>query len=109
MGYGDYLRQQIAGGAADVENAASESERDIAVVGMATRFPKAPDLQAFWRLLIEGRDAVDEIPAARWDWREYFDADPEAPGESLFAEGPIEIYIKGVQGTHKEDTHFRER
>ena len=32
----------------------------IAVVGMACRFPGAPDLASFWRLLEEGRNAVTE-------------------------------------------------
>jgi acyl transferase domain-containing protein/NADPH:quinone reductase-like Zn-dependent oxidoreductase/acyl carrier protein len=35
-----------------------ESANDIAVVGMSCRMPGAPDLQAFWRLLREGRDAI---------------------------------------------------
>ena len=38
-----------------------EQENDpIAVVGMACRFPGAPDLDAFWRLLDAGVDAVSE-------------------------------------------------
>ncbi len=32
----------------------------IAVVGMACRFPGAPDLDSFWRLLVEGGNAVTE-------------------------------------------------
>ena len=32
----------------------------IAIVGMACRFPGAPDLDAFWQLLVEGRNAVTE-------------------------------------------------
>ena len=44
-------------------------DRDVAVVGMAGRFPGAPDLAAFWRLVAEGREAVtllgdDELRAA---------------------------------------------
>ncbi|MEZ0372572.1 MAG: polyketide synthase, partial [Candidatus Sericytochromatia bacterium] len=38
----------------------------IAVVGMACRLPGAPDLQAYWQLLLEGRDAVGPAPADRW-------------------------------------------
>jgi hypothetical protein len=34
---------------------------------MACRFPGAPDLTAYWRLLIDGVDAVGDVPAARWD------------------------------------------
>ena len=38
-----------------------EQENDpIAVIGMACRFPGAPDLEAFWRLLDAGVDAVSE-------------------------------------------------
>jgi acyl transferase domain-containing protein/acyl carrier protein len=38
----------------------------IAVVGLACRMPGAPDLAAFWRLLVDGVDAVGEVPADRW-------------------------------------------
>jgi polyketide synthase PksN len=39
---------------------------DIAVVGMACRFPGAPSLDAYWELLQEGRSAIKRIPADRW-------------------------------------------
>jgi acyl transferase domain-containing protein/NADPH:quinone reductase-like Zn-dependent oxidoreductase len=39
----------------------------VAIIGMACRFPLAPDLKAYWRLLIEGTDAVIPIPRARLD------------------------------------------
>src|ERR1700754_4406351 len=43
------------------------SHRDaIAVVGIACRFPSAPDPAAFWRLLCDGADAVGEVPPERW-------------------------------------------
>ncbi|MFF0487657.1 ACP S-malonyltransferase [Nocardia sp. NPDC004068] len=45
-------------------------DRDIAVIGMAGRYPQAPDLDAFWRNLAEGRDSVTEVPADRWDSRD---------------------------------------
>jgi acyl transferase domain-containing protein len=37
------------------------SDGDVAVVGMAARFPGAPDLAAFWRLLQDGVDAVSAL------------------------------------------------
>ncbi|MER5417570.1 SDR family oxidoreductase [Streptomyces virginiae] len=40
---------------------------DIAVVGMACMFPKATDLAAFWANTVHGVDAVEEVPAERWD------------------------------------------
>lgn len=44
---------------------------DIAVVGLAGRYPQAYDLDAFWRNLRDGRDCVTSVPPQRWDWREY--------------------------------------
>ncbi|MET0322347.1 MAG: beta-ketoacyl synthase N-terminal-like domain-containing protein, partial [Duganella sp.] len=39
---------------------------DIAVVGMSCRLPGADDIDAFWRLLAEGRSAIADVPAQRW-------------------------------------------
>ncbi|MFJ2773105.1 amino acid adenylation domain-containing protein [Streptomyces sp. NPDC087300] len=39
---------------------------DIAVIGMSGRFPGATDLDAYWRLLSEGRSAIAPVPARRW-------------------------------------------
>lgn len=43
------------------------SDPPIAVVGMDCRFPGAIDLQAYWDLLINGRQADATIPTSRWD------------------------------------------
>ncbi|MEU3039543.1 SDR family NAD(P)-dependent oxidoreductase [Streptomyces diastaticus] len=51
---------------------ADRAEEAIAVVGVAGRYPQAPDLDAFWRNLAEGRNCVTEVPPERWDWREHF-------------------------------------
>ena len=53
----------------------------VAVVGMGCRFPgdvHGPD--DYWRLLLDGRDAITEVPADRWDADAYYDVDPSAPG-----------------------------
>ncbi|GAA1955233.1 type I polyketide synthase [Kitasatospora viridis] len=39
----------------------------VAVVGMAGRFPGAPDIESFWQLLMERGDAIGPVPADRWD------------------------------------------
>ena len=54
-------------------SAESWSASDIAVIGMAGRYPAAANVREFWRNLVEGRDCVTEIPADRWDWREWTD------------------------------------
>ncbi|GAA3509413.1 polyketide synthase Pks13 [Dietzia aurantiaca] len=45
-------------------------EFDVAVIGMATRFPGGADTpEATWELLAEGRDATSPRPATRWsEW-----------------------------------------
>ena len=46
---------------------------DVAVVGIDCRFPKAGDPTALWKLLLEGADGIDEIPAERWNAAELHD------------------------------------
>ena len=45
---------------------------DIAIIGMACRFPGAGDYEAFWRAQRDGRFCVDEVPADRWRWQQYY-------------------------------------
>lgn len=53
-----------------VDRERTATAEPVAVIGMSGRFPKAPDLRAFWENLAAGRDCIDDIPASRWDWRE---------------------------------------
>ena len=45
---------------------ANQAEDPIAVVGMAGRFPDAPDLGVFWANLRSARDSVTTVPIDRW-------------------------------------------
>jgi polyketide synthase PksL len=56
--------------------------REIAIVGLAGRYPQAETLPEFWRNLCAGRDCITEIPADRWDHSLYFDPDPNKAGKS---------------------------
>ncbi|MGC2745070.1 MAG: type I polyketide synthase, partial [Candidatus Angelobacter sp.] len=42
---------------------------DIAIVGMAGRYPKAENLRELWENLKQGRDCIEEIPANRYELR----------------------------------------
>ena len=53
-----------------------ERHPDIAVIGMACRFPGAKDYTEFWENLREGRSSIQEIPPERWDWKAYW-GDPQ--------------------------------
>jgi len=73
--------------------AGQSGKEPIAIVGMSCRFPGADTLDGFWRLLCEGRDAVTEIPAERWDIDALYDPDPTAPGKMLTRYGS---FLKGL-------------
>jgi len=52
------LRRETAETPVPVAAPAERTSRDIAVIGMAGRFPGAPDLAAFWRNLREGVESI---------------------------------------------------
>ena len=53
---------------------------DVAIIGLAGRYPGAEDVHAFWQNLKTGRSCITEIPQERWDWRAYFDEEKGKPG-----------------------------
>nr|MDH3093128.1 polyketide synthase [Bacillus velezensis] len=55
-----------------VQTAAEHKPEPIAIVGMSGVFPKAANIDEYWRNLEEGKDCITEVPADRWDWREYY-------------------------------------
>ena len=53
--------------------AKTDRPMDIAIVGMACRFPGARDLGAFWENVVAARDCTGDVPADRWDPAVFFD------------------------------------
>jgi acyl transferase domain-containing protein len=54
----------------------------IAIVGMGCRFPGGADSpEKFWDLLVNGADAITEVPAWRWSLDELYDPNPHALGK----------------------------
>ena len=65
-------------------NATTPTSDDIAIVGIGCRFPGQSDSpEAFWQLLIDGKDAITETPASRWNSRDFYDPDILAPGKMI--------------------------
>jgi malonyl CoA-acyl carrier protein transacylase len=60
---------------------------DIAIVGMSAIFPGAPDLRAYWKILMEGADCITEVPPSHWLIDDYFDPDPAVPDKTYCKRG----------------------
>src|SRR4029077_18417026 len=74
-------RQRVHRGSGESEGEPSEpraqddvGEMQIAIIGLSGRYPQARDTGEFWENLASGRDSITEIPAQRWDYRDYFDS-----------------------------------
>jgi acyl transferase domain-containing protein len=69
----DYLKRatvELAGARKRLAEYEARESEPIAVIGMSCRFPGAPDVESYWKLLREGRAAeVGEVPAGRFDHR----------------------------------------
>jgi epothilone polyketide synthase D len=85
----DWVVQQLAEPAAAPAEPRSEVRSDdpIAIVGLACRFPGAPDPDAYWELLHDGVDAVGPIPVDRWDAAAWYDPTPATPGRTVARTG----------------------
>ncbi|MCB1769168.1 MAG: 6-methylsalicylic acid synthase, partial [Candidatus Competibacteraceae bacterium] len=59
----------------------------IAIIGMAGRFPGAPDLDTFWQNLAQGVDAIREVPPERWDLTTCYDPDGRRPNSTYCRHG----------------------
>ncbi|WP_054741571.1 beta-ketoacyl synthase N-terminal-like domain-containing protein [Cellulosilyticum ruminicola] len=53
---------------------------DIAIVGMAGKYPKSDNLKEYWDNLRNGVDCITEIPKERWDGDLLFDPDKNKQG-----------------------------
>ncbi|MDC0760182.1 SDR family NAD(P)-dependent oxidoreductase [Brevibacillus sp. AG] len=53
------------------ENHAANANEEIAIIGMAGRYPEAKNLHEFWINLKEGKDCIKEVPKSRWDWQQF--------------------------------------
>ncbi|MEE8425570.1 MAG: beta-ketoacyl synthase N-terminal-like domain-containing protein, partial [Elusimicrobiota bacterium] len=65
----------------------AKPSQPLAIVGIACRFPKADDLEAYWKNLKGGVDAITEVPATHWRSEDFFNADPKSPDKTYGRRG----------------------
>ncbi|QSQ25573.1 KR domain-containing protein [Pyxidicoccus parkwayensis] len=66
---------------APVVSASPDRTAPIAIVGMACRFPGAPDKDRFWDNLARGECSIREVPRDRWDPALFYSPEP-GPGRT---------------------------
>lgn len=61
---------------------AAADGQDIAIVGLAGRYPMSETLDRYWGNLRSGNNCISEIPRDRWRWEDYYDPNPTVMGKS---------------------------
>ncbi|MDQ3116855.1 MAG: acyltransferase domain-containing protein, partial [Verrucomicrobiota bacterium] len=60
----------------------------IAIIGVGCRFPGGVNASdSLWKLLIEGREGVCDVPPDRWNVERYYDPEPGIAGKSIVRRG----------------------
>ncbi len=66
----------------------------IAIIGVGCRFPGGVNnTESLWKLLVEGREGVVEVPPDRWNVDRYYDAESGLAGKSIARRGG---FIDGI-------------
>ncbi|MEY8355389.1 SDR family NAD(P)-dependent oxidoreductase [Lachnospiraceae bacterium 54-53] len=64
-----------------VEASDKNLNHDIAIIGVAGRYPQADNIDMFWENLLYGVDCITEIPPERWNHSTYFNPEKGVKGK----------------------------
>jgi acyl transferase domain-containing protein len=76
-------KKNTHGGTKSMTAEAKPQNTDIAIIGMACRFPGANNYNEFWKNLKNGVNSIKEIPPERWDINKYYSPDINEPNKSI--------------------------
>lgn len=80
--------------------AGASEMHDIAVIGMACRFPQAPNLNSFWRLVRDGKVAFEEIGNQRWNHASFYSPEIRASNKTYATKGAFLTNIDEFAALH---------
>lgn len=75
----------------------SVAGRDVAIIGLSGRYPRAETLDEFWTRLMAAERCISEVPEDRWDWREHYHSDPSSAVEHGKSYGKWGGFLEGFQ------------
>ena len=61
--------------------------KPVAIIGMSSIFPQAEDLTRYWDNILGEVDCISEVPSSRWEIKDYYDPDPNAPDKTYCKRG----------------------
>ena len=56
----------------------------IAIIGMASIFPEARNLQEYWQNIVNKIDCITDIPETHWNVEDYYDPKPRNPLDKTY-------------------------
>ena len=71
----------------DIKPAISSNGTQLAIIGIGCLFPQADDRNAYWANIMEGVDAITEVPASHWPVEDYYDQDQKSPDRTYGRRG----------------------
>lgn len=75
-------------------------DEDIAVIGIGCNFPGGEGVDNFWKVLVEGRNCVVDIPDERFNKSDWFHPDESKPGKTQTTKAAL------VEGFNEFDHKF---
>jgi acyl transferase domain-containing protein len=61
--------------------------KPVAIIGISSIFPQAEDLTRYWDNILGEINCITDVPASRWDVKDYYDPNPDAPDKSYSKSG----------------------
>jgi acyl transferase domain-containing protein len=59
----------------------------VAIVGIASIFPQASNLQEYWENILQEVDCITEVPSSRWNIEDYYNPDPSVADKTYSKRG----------------------
>jgi acyl transferase domain-containing protein/NAD(P)-dependent dehydrogenase (short-subunit alcohol dehydrogenase family) len=71
----------------DIKPAISSNGTQLAIIGIGCLFPQAEDQNAYWANIMDGVDAITEVPDSHWPVEAYYDQDQKSPDRTYGRRG----------------------
>ncbi|QXE92020.1 type I polyketide synthase [Geomonas subterranea] len=71
----------------DLKPANPSNGTQLAIIGIGCLFPKAADKNAYWANIVDGVDAITEVPPTHWPLDAYYDEDQKSPDRTYGRRG----------------------